>query len=196
MMRLFIPAARGRLLAWFTRIGVAASLSALISTGMVAQETSDGIRVMAREKSLAEQFLVIMNDFGRKDIGQYAKGITLYAEAKSEFDGLITELEDELEQPKPPDESKTFESALKEAVAKRVAFTSFVTDTLVPHTEGAQKGVVGDFIQGGGDLIKALTDAGISIWRESQSGGEARRKEIRQELESLRWPQFTAPGGK
>jgi hypothetical protein len=28
------------------------------------------------------------------------------------------------------------------------------------------------------------------------SSGEARRKEIMQELESLRWPQFTVPSGK
>lgn len=196
MMRLLLLAPRRRLLAWFNRIGVAALVSALASTGLVAQETSDGIRVMAREKSLAEQFLVIMNDFGQKDINQYAKGVTLYAEAKAEFDGLIAELEHELEQARPPDQSETFESALKDAVAKRVAFTSFVTDTLVPHTEGAQKGIAGDFIKGGGDLIKALTDAGIAIWREFRSGGEARRKEIMQELESLRWPQFTAPGGK
>ena len=85
---------------------------------------------------------------------------------------------------------------LKEAVAKRVAFTSFVTDTLVPHAEGAQKGIAGDFIKGGADLIKAMTDAGIAIWREFRSGGEARRKEIRQELESLRWPHFTVSSGK
>ena len=57
------------------------------------QSMSEGFRVMAREKALAEQFLVIMNDFGRKDITQYAKGVTLYAEAKAEFDGLLTELE-------------------------------------------------------------------------------------------------------
>jgi WD40 repeat protein len=96
----------------------------------------------------------------------------------------------------PPDQSERFEAALKDAVAKRVAFTSFVTETLVPHTEGAQKGIAGDFIKGGGDLIKALTDAGIAIWREFRSSGEARRKEIMQELESLRWPRFTVPSGK
>jgi hypothetical protein len=79
---------------------------------------------------------------------QYAKGITLYAEAKAEFDKLIAELEHELEQARPPDQSERFEAALKDAVAKRVAFTSFVTDTLVPHTEGAQRGSVGDFIKG------------------------------------------------
>jgi hypothetical protein len=196
MMHLLAPPPHLRLLAWFARIGVAALVYALASTGIVAQETSDGIRVLAREKSLAEQFLVIMNDFGQKDFGQYAKGVTLYAEAKAEFDGLIAELEHELEQARPPDQSENFEAALKDAVAKRVAFTSFVTDTLVPHTEGAQKGIVGDFIRGGGDLIKALADAGIAIWREFRSSGEARRKEIMQELESLRWPQFTVPSGK
>lgn len=58
-----------------------------------------------------------MHDFGHKDIGQYVKGVTLYAEAKAEFDGLISELEHELEQAGPP------EAALKDAVAKRVAFT-------------------------------------------------------------------------
>jgi hypothetical protein len=70
---------------------VAALVYALASTGIVAQETSEGIRVMARERSLAEQFLVIMHDFGQKDIGQYVKGVTLYAEAKAEFDGLISD---------------------------------------------------------------------------------------------------------
>ena len=74
-MRLLAPPPHLRLLAWFARIGAAALVSAFASTGIVAQETSDGIRVMAREKSLAEQFLVIMNDFGRKDINQYAKGL-------------------------------------------------------------------------------------------------------------------------
>jgi len=157
---------------------------------------SEGFRVMAREKSLAEQFLVIMNEFGRNDISQYAKGVTLYAEAKAEFDGLITQLEHDLEQPKPPTESEKFEAELKKAVAKRVAFTSFVTDTLVPHTEAAQKGIVGDIIKGSAELIKVLTDAGLAIWHEFRSGSEARRKEIKQELESLRWPQFTAPSGK
>jgi hypothetical protein len=175
---------------------VAVVIGLLASLGASAQSTSDGIRVMAREKSLAEQFLVILNDFGRSDVGQYATGIARYAEAKAEFDGLIAELEHELGQSTPPDRSSSFATALEGAVEKRVAFTSFVSDTIVPHTDAAQKGMVGDFIKGGSDLIKALTDAGISIWREFQSSGEARRSEIRQELETLRWPQFSAAGGK
>jgi hypothetical protein len=46
---------------------------------------SEGFRVRAREKSLAEQFLVIMNKFGTMDISDYARGIMLYAEVKAEL---------------------------------------------------------------------------------------------------------------
>jgi hypothetical protein len=174
-----------------------AALLNLFGTGkMFARETSDGIRVMAREKSLAEQFLVIMNDFGKKDVNQYAQGIVLYAQAKAEFDGLITQLEDGLEQSNPPDQSKKFEAVLDEAVAKRVAFTSFVTETIIPHTDTTQKTIVEDFIKGGADLIKALSDAGLSIWHEYRSASDTRRNEIKQELETLRWPQFSAPSSK
>jgi hypothetical protein len=198
MTRLLIALVRRgarREAAWLVGFAAASVIGLLASFEAGARDNSDGIRVMAREKSLAESFLVILNDYGKKDIGQYAKGITRYSEAKAEFDGLIAELEHELGQPMPPDQSAAFASALKEAVDKRVAFTSFVTDTILPHTDNPPKGL-GDFIKGGGELIKVLTDAGIAIWREFRSAGEARRKEIRQELETLRWPQFSAGSGK
>ena len=99
MMYFFQPALLRRLFAWFTRIGVVITL---ISMGAFAQTVPDGIRVMEREKSLAEQFLVLLNTFGPKDTSQYARGISLYAEAKADFDGLITELEYELDQAQPP----------------------------------------------------------------------------------------------
>ena len=97
-----LPASRRQFLTLLASIGFAALVR--LSTETSAQETSDGIRVLAREKSLAEQFLVIMNDFGKKDLTQYAQGIVLYAQAKAEFDGLITQLEDQLEQSRSPNE--------------------------------------------------------------------------------------------
>jgi hypothetical protein len=181
--------------AWFTGFAAATLIGLLAGTGAGAQHTSDGFRVMAREKSLAESFLVLLNDLGKKDVSQYATGITRYAAAKADFDGLISELEHELVDTTPPDQSAAFDAALKEAVDKRVAFTSFVTDTILPHTDNPPKGI-GDFIKGGGDLIKALTEAGIAIWREFRSAGEARRTEIKLELETLRWPQFSAGSNK
>src|ERR1700722_14232955 len=155
----------------------------------MSQVPPDGIRVLAREKSLGEQFLTLMDMFGRQDVGQYAKGVTLYAEAKAEFDGLISALEQALEQPRPPDQSATFQVVLDRAVEKRVAFTGFVSDTILPQNGGTTKGI-GDFIKVVPELITALTKAEISIWQASHSAGEARRTEMRQELEAVRWPPF------
>jgi hypothetical protein len=47
-----------------------------------AQVPPDGIRVLAREKSLAEQFLTLLNEFRPKDVELFARGIVLYAQAK------------------------------------------------------------------------------------------------------------------
>jgi hypothetical protein len=131
----------------------------------------------------------MLNEFGRNDVRLYAKGIRLYAEAKAEFDGLISQLEYELGQSRPPDQSAAFGTARNSAVEKRIAFTSFVTDTILPQIGGTPKGI-GDFIKVVPELLKALTDAGISIWREFHSASETRQKYIRQELEALRWPAF------
>jgi hypothetical protein len=111
---------------WFTRVAVGAFVSVLVVASAVAQDSSDGIRVRESEKSVVEQSLVMLNDYDRKDVNQFAIGITLYAEAKAESDGLIAELEHELGETRSPNWSVTFELAQKDAVDKRVAFTSFV----------------------------------------------------------------------
>jgi hypothetical protein len=154
-----------------------------------AQVSGDGIRVLAREKSLAEQFLTLLNEFRPKDVTQFAKGIALYAQAKADFDGLISELEATLRQGQRPDHSAEFKVALDDAVEKRVAFTSFVEDTILPRDDGTKKGF-GDYIKIVPDLIHALTQAGISIWQEFRSASVARRDAMLQELEALRWPPF------
>jgi hypothetical protein len=46
-------------------------------------------------------------------------------------------------------------------ILKRVAFTSFVTDTLIPHTDASKKGIVGDFIKGGTSPPTTTTPYGI-----------------------------------
>jgi hypothetical protein len=40
------------------------------------------------------------------------------------------------------------------------------------------------------DLIKALTEAGISIWKEYAAAGKERRDAIRDELDHLKWKPF------
>jgi hypothetical protein len=50
-------------------IGFAAvAIGLLAGIAVDAQDKPDGIRIMEREKSLAESFLVILNDYGKKDM--------------------------------------------------------------------------------------------------------------------------------
>ena len=62
---------------------------------------ADAIRIMAKEKSLAEQFVVLLNTVGDRNVQQYARGIQLYSEAKAEFDGLIEGMKTNLELDEP-----------------------------------------------------------------------------------------------
>ena len=39
-------------------------------------------------------------------------------------------------------------------------------------------------------LVKALSDAGISIWNEYRTAGKQRRDEIRDQLDHLKWHAF------
>lgn len=153
----------------------------------------DGFRTLAREKSLAQQFAELLNELGRRNMEQYKRGIVLYANAKAEFDGLISELEHQLGQRQAPDEAAAFRDALAQAVEKRVAFTDFVTKEILPRSSGTTKGV-GAFVQMVPELLKVLMDAGLSIWRDYRSGDEARRRAIRDEIEKLRWPPFRVTG--
>jgi hypothetical protein len=171
--------------------GLAACLR--VRTGSSQQSTpnqEEWTRALGTEKSMAAQFISLLNQFGPKDMAQYAKGIVLYASAKADFDGLISELELRLVEARPPDQNASFQAALKQAVEKRVTFTDFVSNSILPQTSGTSRGV-GSFIQTVPELLKVLIDAGISIWHEYRLASDTRRKEIRQVLENLRWPPFT-----
>ncbi len=58
-------------------------------TAPAAQETgaaaSEAFGVFAKEQSLAESYVVLLNTIGKEDIANYAQGIRLYAVAKAEF---------------------------------------------------------------------------------------------------------------
>jgi hypothetical protein len=150
---------------------------------------SDAVQVLAREQSAAEQYAVILDRFGKNDTTRYIQGITRYADAKADFDGLIEALKTDLAEGSDPSNSPKLGDALRVAAEKRVAFTTFVTDQVVGNKEGA-KGILPEVVSVVPDLIKALTDAGISIWREYATAGKERRDAIRDELDHLKWKPF------
>jgi hypothetical protein len=151
---------------------------------------SDAIRFLAHEKSAAEQYAVILYTVGKSDTAQYVRGITLYAEAKAEFDGLIAELKFDLPKGQDPSRSAKFTEALQGAAEKRVAFTSFVSREVVDKFEGARPGLP-DVLNVVPELVKAITDAGFSIWKAYRDTGKERRDAILNELGQLQWRPFS-----
>jgi hypothetical protein len=89
---------------------------------------SDAIGLFAREKSAAEQYAVVFSTIAKNNGPLYLRGFKLYADAKAEFDGLVTELRFDVTNGRKPTQSQTFNKTLQAAAEKRVAFTSFVSD--------------------------------------------------------------------
>ena len=88
-----------------------------------------------------------------------------------------------------PTGSSAFGEALQLAAEKRIAFTTFV-EGVIGDKEGA-RGWIYDVVRVVPDLVKALTEAGISIWREFRDAGKARRDPILDQLDHLKWKAFS-----
>jgi hypothetical protein len=149
----------------------------------------DAIRTLATEKSAAEQYGVILATVGKADTAKYVRGIQLYADAKAEFDGLIAELRFELQSGSDLGASTKFAEVLKGAAEKRIAFTSYVTTEVVEKLQSGKPGLP-DVLQVVPDLVKALTDAGLAIWKAFHDAGNEQRELILKELEQLQWKSF------
>jgi len=173
---------------------LAAALSSVLCLPAGAQQTepetlSDAIRLFAHEKSAAEQYGVILVTVGKDNVGLYVRGIRLYADAKAEFDGLISELRFDLQNGEEPAKSAKFNAALQAAAEKRVAFTSFVSDQ-IDKLPGARAGLP-DVIQAVPQLVTAITEAGISVWKAFREARKESRDAILSELDHLEWRSFS-----
>jgi hypothetical protein len=150
---------------------------------------SDAVRVLTHEKSAAEQYAVILATVGKTEPARYVRGIMLYADAKAEFDALIAELKFDLTTGQDPSRSAVFTGALQGAAEKRVAFTSFVSHEVVDKIKGARPGLP-DVLTAVPELVKAIADAGLSIWKAFHDAGKERRDAILNEVEHLQWRSF------
>jgi len=158
-----------------------------------AQEKSDfseAIGFLAKEQSLAQSYVSILNEFGKDDLKNYAEGIRLYADAKGEFDGLIEQLKYNLKAGKALDDSSDYQSVLKNAADQRVAFTSFVTDKIISDDPERKNPLALAAIAVAPELIDALTKVGKTIWQEYRNVGKERKQEILDQLDTLKWKAF------
>jgi hypothetical protein len=181
----------GRLVA--TRFVLAVALSSAFCDLSAAQHAEPGtlpeaIRFFAYEKSSAEQYALILSTIAKNNPALYVQSFKLYADAKAEFDALIAELRFDLRNGQEPATSSKFNEVLKEAAEKRVAFTSFVSGE-VDKVQGARTGLP-SVIGVVPDLVKAIADAGLSIWKAFREAKGERRDSILNELEHLEWRSY------
>jgi hypothetical protein len=175
---------------FLTTAGLLAGLWCI--TGTAAADVGslpEAAAVLAREKSAAEQYAVVLATVGKKHMGTYLRGVTLYADAKAEFDGLIEQLRFSLRDGRDPTTSDPFTKALRGAAEKRVAFTNFVSSDVIGKIEGKKPGLP-DIIAAVPELVKAITDAGLSIWAVFRNAAKEKQDAILGDLDRLRWRPF------
>ncbi len=147
------------------------------------------VGVLAKEKSAAEQYAVILVTAGKADTARYVRGIQLYADAKAEFDALIAELKFALTTGQDPAQSAIFTGALQPAAEKRLAFTAFVSREVVDKL-GSTRAALPDVLSAVPTLVKTFMDAGLSIWKAFHDAGKERRDAILSEVDRLQWRSF------
>jgi len=168
--------------AWLT-------LALLLPWVAVADEPkfSDAIGAPGQERSYAEFGVGILKAYADDDI----EGRRLYAQAKAAFDGLIEQLLADLSQDRDPTLSPAFSETLDAAVVKRMAFSQHVDEIIKAKLpNGAKPGLADALAKAPGEVIKALVDGGISIWREWHGAGKEQRDKIAERLEAQRWKPF------
>ena len=134
--------------------GFSASLSAQPTQPSSGGTVSDAIGTFKREKDAAEQYAVILSTVAKNDTVLYLRGFKLYADAKSDFEGLIAELRFDLVNGQDLPTSAKFNEALKGVAEQRVAFTSFVSGE-IDKLQGARPGVP-DVITAVPELVKVI----------------------------------------
>lgn len=157
-----------------------------------AQTHGDIVRVLAEEKTLGENAVMLLNQFGKNNQAEYVRGIMLYAETQAKFNGLIEQLKADLADGRNPGQSPGFQQALQQAGEKRQALSAFVTEKLTlpaGNTKGAP------VIAAVAELIPAVSDAAIKLWHEFRDARSARRNEIKQQLEAQKWLPFDRLAG-
>lgn len=183
------PRVASFLLAWGLLLALASPLYAQTagSTG------SDVIRTLAKERTLGEDGAAFLKDFANKDPARLADGRLLYSAARAEFEGLIEELKGNLGADRDPTATPAFQSALKDAAAKREAFVEFLKREVLPTVGNDKAGVLAG-ITAATALIPALADGGAKLWGEWRKASAERRDEIERKLDAQKWRAFERIG--
>ena len=172
--------------------------SLLLLCCATAQEESnlaEAIGFLAKEKSLAESYGKILEEFGKDNPNDYVEGIRLYANAKAEYDGLIEQLKWNLSRNEALEQSSKFQGQLQQAAEQRVAFTNFVTESIIKDDPGKKNPLAVAAITAVPALLEALTEVGTSIWNEYRKTSKENQQVIEEKLDSAKWVDFSKIAG-
>lgn len=164
-------------------------------TGLSRAEEKDGndfadaVEFLAKEQSLAETYVTILKEFGKKDIQKFAKGIELYGKARAEYNALIARLQFDLVNGNSPEASPEFQQKRDKAAIQRVEFTDFVAKEFITGDPNARAaaGAALAVITTVKDLLPPLLDASIKIWQEYRQGDAQEKQQIIDQLDSYKW---------
>ena len=156
---------------------------------------AEAVGIMKREQTLGAAGAGLLKTFLKDDKSSLARGIQLYAVAQADFNALIAALQAELISGEDLEDSKPFVQALDLAVKRRVAFTAFVDEKVLSRFEEGTRSfaaVMGsaDFLKSAPELLKALKEAGLDIWRAYREADKEHRQQISDQLDSLKWRSF------
>lgn len=158
-----------------------------LAAAEIPADLGKSIGVVAEYKSNAEdqaQMLVIM--FNDESINKttYRQGQSLYAEAKSGFDGLIDQLIFDIQYGNTEALSPKFEGIQLAAKSTGDRFIEFVQKQLYPDQS---RGLTAGRMR---RLFETIREVGISIMRGSIKADDSARSKIINQLEQYKWSPF------
>jgi hypothetical protein len=145
--------------------------------------------VLAEERSFAESDASLLKTYAAADQAALLQGQRLYAEAKAASDGLIARLLAVLADDRDPASADELKQAAERAFVTRLEFSHHVNDAL-PDLRGTRSVLLDALAKPATDLVKALIDGGIAVWKEYRRGNELRRATLRAQLEAQHWRAF------
>ena len=146
--------------------------------------------ILAEERSFAESDAGLLKTYAAADQAALLQGQRLYALAKAASDGLIARFLVVLTDDRDPASADDLKQAAEHAFTTRLAFSQHVNDAL-PDLSGTKIVRLDTLAKPATDLVKALLDGGIAVWKEYRRGNELRCATLRAQLEQHRWRAFT-----
>lgn len=169
-------------------LGLTAGLLVGAAPAIAQSRLSQAVGQLGEERSHAESGVAFL----KRDVTDQAKlgeGQRLYTDAKAAFDGLIETLLAELAQGRDPHVGPGFQTKAKRAVEKRRVFSRYVEANLLKRD--GTRGLIGNWLgKASADIIRAVVDGAVLIWKTWREGDAEERRQIATRLEAQRWKPF------